>query len=99
LMAALIEELAPAGDYALLTRCEEEGAVLLCAFSHPGDALALASAIGAEETDAYSEWASHHCFTLDKSTAQAIADAIEASVTKSPMAQQARMPNVVPAHA
>ena len=79
LIAALIEGLSPAGDFSLITRCEEEGAVMLCAFSHPTDAEALASAVGAEDTDAYCEWASHRCFTLDRPTAQAIADAIEVS--------------------
>jgi hypothetical protein len=84
LMASLIEGLSPAGDFALITRCEEECAVMLCAFSHPTDAEALASAVGAEVTDAYSEWASHRCFTLDRPTAQAIADAIEVSSVTPP---------------
>jgi hypothetical protein len=79
LMATLIEGLAPVGDFALVTRCEAEGPVMLCAFSHPGDADALAAALDATETDAYAEWASRRCFTLDRPTAQAIADAIEAS--------------------
>ena len=84
LMAALIEGLSPAGDFALVTRCEEDGAVMLCAFSHPTDAEALAAAVDAEDTDAYSEWASHRCFTLDRPTAKAIADAIEVSFTARP---------------
>ena len=85
LMAALIEGLSPVGDFSLITRCEEDCAVMLCAFSHPTDADALASAVGAEDTDAYSEWASHRCFTLDRPTAQAIADAIEVSSVTQPM--------------
>ena len=47
LMATLIEGLAPVGDFALVTRCEAEGPVMLCAFSHPTDADALASALDA----------------------------------------------------
>src|SRR6185369_18027040 len=85
LMAALIEGLSPTGDFALITRCEEECAVMLCAFSHPTDAEALASAVGAEDTDAYCEWASHRCFTLDRPTAKAIADAIEVSRVAPPL--------------
>jgi len=83
LLASLIDGLHPIGDFALLTRCEETGPVILCAFSHPDDARALAAAIEAVEIDGYSEWASRCGFTLDKTTAQAIADAIEASATES----------------
>jgi hypothetical protein len=79
LLTTLIEGLCPNGDFALLTRCEEEGAVTLCAFATPRDAEQLASAVGAEETEDYPEWASQRCFTLDEPTAQAITDAIEAS--------------------
>jgi hypothetical protein len=79
LLALLIEGLHPVGDFALLTRCEEAGPVTLCAFTHPEDAQALATAIEAQEIDAYPEWASRCGFTFDKATAQAIADAIEAS--------------------
>ncbi len=78
-LIALIEGLAPLGDYALLTRCEEEGPVTLCAFSHPDDAAALAAAVEAEEIDHYPEWASRRAFTLDKAMAQGIVDAVEAS--------------------
>src|SRR5688572_15163297 len=81
-LAALIDGLAPRGDYALLTRCEEEGPVTLCAFSHPEDAVALAVAVEAEAIDQYPEWASQRAFILDKAMAQAIADAIEASGAK-----------------
>jgi len=79
LLTTLIEGLCPNGDFALLTRCEEEGALTLCAFATPRDAEQLASAVGAEETEDYPEWASQRCFTLDEPTAQAITDAIEAS--------------------
>jgi hypothetical protein len=79
LMSALIEGLAPAGDFALVTRCEEECAVMMCAFSHPTDALALASAVDAQQTNRYPEWGSQRCFTLDRCTAQAIANAIKVS--------------------
>jgi hypothetical protein len=78
LLTMLIEGLCPNGDFALLTRCEEDCAVTLCAFTTSFDAEQLASAVGAEETDDYPEWASQRCFTLDESTAQAITDAIEA---------------------
>src|SRR5262249_38851542 len=44
LLVALIERLGTVGEFALLTRCEEEGAVVLCAFSHPEDAETLAQA-------------------------------------------------------
>jgi hypothetical protein len=40
-----------------------------------------AAAIEAVEIDDYPEWASRCGFTLDKATAQAIGDAIEASAT------------------
>jgi hypothetical protein len=43
LLAGLIDGLHPIGDFALLTRCEEPGPVILCAFSHPDDAHALGS--------------------------------------------------------
>jgi hypothetical protein len=79
LLTTLIEGLCPNGDFALLTRCGEDCAVTLCAFTTALDAEQLASAVGAEETDDYPEWASQRCFTLDESTAQTIADAIEAS--------------------
>lgn len=79
LLATLIEGLCPNSDFALITRCEEDCAVTLCAFTRPSDAEQMASAVGAEETDEYPEWASHRCFTLDHSTAQAIVDAIDAS--------------------
>jgi hypothetical protein len=82
LLTRLIEGLCPNGDFALLTRCEEDCAVTLCAFASPRDAEQLASAVGAIEADDYPEWASQRCFTLDETTAQAIGDAIEAgSVT------------------
>jgi len=79
LLATLIEGLCPDSDFALITRCEEEGAVIFCAFTRPSDAEQLASAVGAEETEQYSEWASHRCFTLDHPTAQTIIDAFDAS--------------------
>jgi hypothetical protein len=79
LLTTLIEGLCPNGDFALLTRCEEDCAVTLCAFATPRDAEQLAFAVGAEETDHYPEWASQRCFTLDEPTAQAITEAIEAS--------------------
>src|SRR3954464_9313715 len=78
LLLGLIEGLAPVGDFALLTRCEERGAAVLCAFSNPDDATAVAVAVEAVEIDQYPQWASQRGFILDKSTAQAIADAIEA---------------------
>jgi hypothetical protein len=82
LLAALIEGLHPIGDFALLTRCEEAGPAILCAFSHPDDAYALAAAVDAVEIDDHPEWASRCGFSLDKTTARAIADAIEANITE-----------------
>jgi hypothetical protein len=79
LLAVLIERLGPIGEFALLTRCEEDGAVVLCAFSHPDDAQSLAYAVGAEAIDRYPEWASRCSFTLDRAIAQAVIDALEAS--------------------
>jgi len=78
LLTCLIEKLAPRGDFALLTRCEEAGPVVLCAFSHPDDAQSLATAVEAESDD-FGDWASCRRFALDKPTAQAIADALAAS--------------------
>ena len=77
LLVALIERLAPIGEFALLTRCEEECAVVLCAFSHPEDAEALAKAMDAEAIDRYPDWASQRGFILDRAVAQAVVDALE----------------------
>ena len=96
-LAALIERLAPIGDYALLTRCEEQGPVTLCAFSHPDDAAALAAAVEAEAIDHYPEWASRRAFTLDKAMARAIVDAIEASAA-GPEPPQQPATNPLPAY-
>jgi hypothetical protein len=79
LLISLIAGLRPVGEFALLTRCEEAGPVTLCAFTHPDDAQALAAAVGAAAADGYAEWASRCAFTLDKTTAQGIADALEAT--------------------
>jgi len=79
LLAALIERLGPIGEFALLTRCEEDCAVVLCAFSNPEDAESLAHAVGAEAIDRYPEWASQRGFTLDRSVSQAVIDALEVS--------------------
>ena len=98
LLTTLIEGLCPNGDFALLTRCEEDCAVTLCAFASPRDAEQLASAVGAEETDDYPEWASQRCFTLDESTAQAITDAIEASSFTLGVPQHPKLADVLQAH-
>ncbi len=98
LLATLIEGLCPNSDFALITRCEEDCAVTLCAFTRPNDAEQLALAVGAEETEKYSEWASHRCFTLDHSTAQAIADAIDAGESALTMPQQSTHGSVLSAH-
>ena len=98
LLTTLIEGLCPNGDFALLTRCEEDCAVTLCAFATPRDAEQLASAVGAEETDQYPEWASQRCFTLDESTAQSIIDAIEASGFILAVPQHHRLADVLYAH-
>ena len=79
LLGALIDRLGPIGEFALLTRCEEDCAVVLCAFSHPEDAQSFAYAMGAEAIDRYPEWASQRGFTLDRAVAQAVADALEVS--------------------
>jgi hypothetical protein len=79
LLVALIERLGLVGEFALLTRCEEDGAVVLCAFSHPEDAQSLAYAVGAEVIDRYPEWGSQRGFTLDRAVAQAVIDALEVS--------------------
>ena len=79
LLAALIDRLGPIGEFALLTRCEEDCAVVLCAFSHPEDAQSLAYAVEAEVIDRYPEWGSQRGFTLDRAVAQAVIDALEVS--------------------
>jgi len=81
-----------------LTRCEEDCAVTLCAFATPKDAEQLASAVGAEDSEDYPEWASERSFTLDESTAQAISDAIEASGFALAMPQHHRLADVLYAH-
>jgi hypothetical protein len=98
LLTTLIEGLCPNGDFALLTRCEEDCAVTLCAFATPKDAEQLASAVGAEETEDYPEWASERSFTLDESTVQAISDAIEASGFAVGVPQHYRLADVLYAH-
>ncbi len=98
LLTTLIEGLCPYGDFALLTRCEEDCAVTLCAFATPRDAEQLASAVGAQESDLYPEWASEHSFTLDQPTAQAITDAIEASGLALSLTQHPQSANVLQAH-
>ncbi|MCW5732553.1 MAG: hypothetical protein KIS73_00410 [Enhydrobacter sp.] len=95
LLTTLIEGLCPNADFALLTRCEEECAVTFCAFATPRDAEQLASAVGAEETEDYPEWASQRCFTLDEPTVQAITEAIEANVYSGGMPQQHRPTDVL----
>jgi hypothetical protein len=80
LLLALIERLAPIGEFALLTRCEEDGAVVLCAFTHPEDAQSLAEAVEAEAVGRYPDWASQQGFTFDRSIARGIVDALEASL-------------------
>ena len=84
LLISLIVGLQPVGEFALLTRCEEAGPVTLCAFTHPDDAQALAAAVGAAAADGYAGWASHCAFTLDRTTAQGIADALEATPPPAP---------------
>lgn len=79
LLAALIDRLGPIGEFALLTRCEEDCAVVLCAFTHPEDAQSLAYAVEAEVIDRYPEWGSQRGFTLDRAVAQAVVDALEVS--------------------
>jgi len=96
LLAALIDGLEPVGHYALLTRCEADGTIILCAFTHPEDAQTLAGAVGAAVCEDYPEWASRCSFTLCRAAAQAIADAIEASVAEHPPAQPPA--NAFPAH-
>src|SRR6476619_1339378 len=97
LLAALIERLGPIGEFALLTRCEEDCAVMLCAFSHPEDAQSLAYAVEAELIDRYPEWGSQRGFTLDRAVAQAVIDALE--VTAFEQAVLASQPQVATAPA
>ena len=93
LLAALIDRLGPIGEFALLTRCEEDCAVVLCAFSHPEDAQSLAYAVGAEVIDRYPEWASQRGFTLDRAVAQAVIDALEVSaLDQAALAGQPQVP-------
>ena len=88
LLAALIDGLQPVGHYALLTRCEAEGPVILCAFTHPEDASALAAAVEAVACDDFPEWGSRCHFSLCRTAAQAIADALEASAAEATRTQQ-----------
>lgn len=97
LLAALIERLGLIGEFALLTRCEEDCAVVLCAFSRPEDAQSLAYAVGAEVIDRYPEWASQRGLTLDRAVAQAVIDALEVSALEP--AALARQPQVATAPA
>jgi hypothetical protein len=85
LLAALIDRLGPIGEFALLTRCEEDGAVVLCAFSHPEDAQSLAYAVEAELIDRYPEWGSQRGFILDRAVARAVIDALEVSAHEQAM--------------
>ena len=89
LLSALIERLGPIGEFALLTRCEEECAVVLCAFSHAEDAEALANAVDAEAIQRYPSWGSQHGFTLDRTIARAVVDALEVCALEPAAHQQA----------
>lgn len=97
LLAALIDRLGPIGEFALLTRCEEDCAVVLCAFSHPEDAQSLAYAVEADLIDRYPEWGSQRGFTLDRAVAQAVIDALEVSALE--QAALARQPQAATAPA
>ena len=97
LLAALIERLGLVGEFALLTRCDEDCAVVLCAFSHPEDAQSLAYAVEAELIDRYPEWGSQRGFTLDRAVAQAVIDALEVSALE--QAALARQPQAATAPA
>jgi hypothetical protein len=72
-----------------LTRCEEECAVVLCAFSHAEDAEALANAVDAEAIQRYPSWGSQHGFTLDRTIARAVVDALEVCALEPAAHQQA----------
>jgi hypothetical protein len=97
LLSALIERLGPIGEFALLTRCEEDCAVVLCAFSHPEDARSLAYAVGAELIDRYPGWGSQCGFALDQAVSQAVVDALEVSALE--QAALAHQPQVATAPA
>jgi hypothetical protein len=97
LLSALIERLGPIGEFALLTRCEEECAVVLCAFSHPEDAELLAGAVDAEAIERYPDWGSQCAFTLDRAAARAVVDALEVCALE--QAAIARPPQAVTAPA
>lgn len=98
LLSTLIEGLCPNADFALLTRCEEDCAVTLCAFATPRDAERLAAAVGAGEADIYPEWASQRCFDLDEATVHAIAETIEWNAVAPFAAQHNSIPHVQYAH-
>lgn len=89
LLAALIDGLQPLGNYALLTRCEEEGPIILCAFTHPEDARTVTAAVEGVACEDFPEWGSRHHFTLCRTGAQAIADAIEATAAELAAAEPA----------
>jgi hypothetical protein len=96
LLAALIDGLEPAGHYALLTRCEAEGTIILCAFTHPEDAQTLAAAVEAAACEDFPDWASRRSFSLCRTAVQAITDAIDANLAEHPPVQPPA--NAFPVH-
>jgi hypothetical protein len=88
LLSALIDGLQPLGHYALLTRCEAEGTIILCAFTHPEDAQTLAAAVEAVACEDFPEWGSRCHFAFCRTAAQAIADALEASAAEAARVHQ-----------
>ena len=76
LIASLVERLAPAGTYALTAQTETGSTSVFCAFSLATDADGLIEAMNAQEDNLHLGWASEHHCTLDKSAAEAIADAV-----------------------
>lgn len=99
LLDALIERLGPIGEFALLTRCEEECAVVMCAFTHPDDARALADAVEAQKIERYAGWGSQRGFTLDRTVARAVIDALLARAVVEALVPNVSEPTVAPVQA
>lgn len=80
LIGRLVEELAPAGSFALNAQKETGSTTVFCAFALATDADGLIEAINAWEDNLHLGWASEHHCRIDKHTADAIASAVLAEV-------------------
>lgn len=76
LINRLVEELAPAGSFALSAQKETGSTTVFCAFALAIDADGLIEAVNAREDNLHRGWASEHHCKIDKRVADAIASVV-----------------------